>query len=84
MKRYFTDEEDIQLLKRITGKILLNFNTDTPIKLDEFEVIFIERMRLAYNHDRDLILCDWQSSFPLMDEEDARYTLDLFMNNHVE
>ena len=84
MKPYFTDEEDIQLLKQITGKILLNYNTDIPIQLDEIEAIFIERMRVIYDSDCDLLVLDWQNSFPNMSEDEARYTLDVFMNNHVE
>ena len=80
---YF-NRKDRRVLKNIANVILLNYTDDVPIHLSDEQVAFVERMKMVYNTDVELLVEDWKNSFPDMDEEEARTTLDIFMQNHVE
>ena len=80
---YF-NRKDRRVLKNIANIILLNYTDNVPIQLSDEQIVFVERMKMVYSTDVELLAEDWKNSFPDMNEEEARYTLDVFMQNHVE
>ena len=68
----------------IANIILLNYTDNVPIQLSDEQIVFVERMKMVYSTDVELLVEDWKNSFPDMTDEEARYTLDVFMQNHIE
>ncbi|KOS60377.1 hypothetical protein FJQ98_15810 [Lysinibacillus agricola] len=76
----FTHSEE-NTIKSIAVKLIDSTKNDTDLNLTDEELLMVRKMAILHQTDDSLLVNTWTKANSNMNEDEAKYTLDLMLSN---